>query len=319
LLPNNTEVALWSDGLDSLAGLYTRLLNNSGAYHVLVGTGSNSYVHKRQKQIVQEIDHLFPDRTLLIQIPYGWYNTPSLERNFSQRSRGLVFMLIGAACAYHMSCSSLSIYENGIGAINLPYSKTEVGVDQAKSVHPLSLLRVSELVSCILNSPFQFTNPYWLWTKAQMVESLVSTNLKDLIPFSSSCDRSHRLEEGVTQCGVCTSCLLRRQSLSALRANDSTSYDTKYISKKGLHLCDMQYQVNKIRVLLKQSNPWMSLSEEYHDLDDIVDQISSRNGQEVDSLRRQIIKLYSKYVDEWELFEEYIEKSVSSDVTTCAL
>jgi len=316
--PGNIEVALWSGGLDSLSGLYTRLLTNPKTHHVLIGTGSNSYVLKKQKQIMHEIDQSFSSRTSLIQIPYRWNKTHLPEKNFSQRSRGLVFILIGAACAHHMGSSSLFIYENGVGAINLPYSKAEVGLDQAMSVHPLSLLRVGKLVSSLLGIPFQVANPYWLWTKAQMVESLVYTEKNELISLSSSCDRKHRRQEGITQCGVCTSCLLRRQSLSALGVEDPTHYDKNLIDKNGSHFRAMQYQINRIRTLLKQEDPWMSLSEEYHDLNDIADQISLQTGQEINYLRSQIIQLYSKYVDEWKLFEEYIEKNTSSDVVTYA-
>src|SRR5688500_8466574 len=59
LSSKNIETALWSGGLDSLAGLYTRLLAKPDTYHILVGTGSNSQVHKRQRYIAQEIDRLF--------------------------------------------------------------------------------------------------------------------------------------------------------------------------------------------------------------------------------------------------------------------
>ena len=310
LPPKNIEVALWSGGLDSLSGLYTRLFANTESYHILVGTGSNTYIHKQQKQIADIIDQSISNRTSLIQIPYSWYNTPSLEKNFYQRSRGLIFMLIGAACAHHMGQSTLFIYENGVGAINLPYLKAQVGLDQARSVHPLSLLYVSDLVTSILDSPFRVINPFWLWTKAQMVESLINSSGKDLIPLSSSCDRIHRLDEGVIQCGVCTSCLLRRQSIGALGVDDSTSYDNESINKNGSHLSAMQYQVNRIRKLLQQANPWVSFSREYYELDDIVDQISLQTKQEIPYLRRQIIQLYSKYVDEWKVFEEYIEKTL---------
>jgi len=316
--PGNIEVALWSGGLDSLSGLYTRLFTNPETHHVLVGTGSNSYVHKNQRQIIHKIAQLFSSRVSLIQIPYRLNKTPLPGKNFGQRSRGLVFILVGAACAHHMGSSSLFIYENGVGAINLPYSKAEVGLDQARSVHPLSLLRAGKLISSLLGVPFQVTNPYWLWTKAQMVESLVSSEKMDLISLSSSCDRKHRRQEGITQCGVCTSCLLRRQSLSALSVADPTYYDKNGIDKNGAHFRAMQYQVNRIRVWLKQTDPWVSLPEEYHDLIDIADQISGQNGQEIDYVRIQLIQLYSKYVDEWRLFEKYIEKDTSNNEVTYA-
>jgi hypothetical protein len=78
-----TEVALWSGGLDSLSGLYNKLLINSNTHHVLIGTGSNSYVHKKQKKIAHEIVWLFPSRTSLIQIPYRWRKTLCLKKLWS--------------------------------------------------------------------------------------------------------------------------------------------------------------------------------------------------------------------------------------------
>ncbi|NOH01693.1 MAG: hypothetical protein HND47_06910 [Chloroflexi bacterium] len=310
--PGEIEVALWSGGLDSLSGLHTRLLANTATHHVLVGTGSNFYVLKKQQQIAREIDQSFSGRTSLIQIPYKWSKTPVTGKNFDQRSRGLVFILIGVACAHHIGNGSLFIYENGVGAINLPYSKAEVGLDQARSVHPLSLLRVSKLVSSLLSAPFQVINPYLFWTKAQMVKSLVNNERKELIFLSSSCDRKHRRQDGIAQCGVCTSCLLRRQSLSALGIEDQTHYDKNLIDKDGAHFRAMQYQVNRIRFLLKQQDPWVSLSEEYHDLNDIADQISFQTEEEINNSRRQLIQLYTEYADEWKLFEEHIEKGTSN-------
>ncbi len=313
------EVALWSGGLDSLSGLCTRLLGNTETYHILIGTGSNTHVHTKQEQIAHEIKQKFPGRIQSIQIPYGWSRTPSQDKSSTQRARGLVFMLIGAACAYRFGCNSLFIYENGVGAINLPYSRAEVGLDHAKSVHPMSLLYVSELISDILNTSFQLTNPFWLWTKAQMVYSLVETNNTGLINLSFSCDRARRLETGITQCGICSSCLLRRQSLIALNLNDSTFYQNNYdLNKRESHFQVMQFQVNKIRMLLKQSDPWRSLSGEYYVLNDVMDKISLQNGQEINGLRSQIIQMYSRYVDEWKLFEESIKKNIFGALSTYA-
>lgn len=304
------EVALWSGGLDSLSGLHTQLLKNPEAYYVLIGTGSNSQVHKKQDCVAGAINQLFPERTRLVKVPYFWSNTPPSEKSFGQRSRGLVFMLIGAACAYRIGSNSLFLFENGIGAINLPYSRAELGLDHAKSVHPLSLLRVGNLISAIVNNHFEIANPFWLSTKAQMVESLLTSSNTHLIPLSSSCDRARRLKNGVTQCGMCTSCLLRRQSLAALKIEDlSTYYNNGYFTKDTRHLHAMQFQVDRLRVLLNQENPWRGLTSEYYDLDDIVDQISKYYSQDRNDLKQQIIRLYSNYVDEWRLFEEYIAKN----------
>src|SRR6266516_5878736 len=61
-----TEVALWSGGLDSLAGLYSQLNNGTAASrYVLFGTGANTYIHSRQRDAAETIEALFPGQTTL--------------------------------------------------------------------------------------------------------------------------------------------------------------------------------------------------------------------------------------------------------------
>jgi 7-cyano-7-deazaguanine synthase in queuosine biosynthesis len=304
----NADFVLWSGGLDSLAGLYTQLNNNPESNYVLVGTGSNTQVHTKQNELAKKIERFFPKRTLLKQVPYSWSNTPSSEKNVYQRARGLVFMLVGVACAYYANRKSLYVYENGIGAINLLYSKGQNNLDQAKSIHPKSLLYVSKLVSAILPTPFEIINPFWLWAKAEMVESLNNTKGIELIKLSSSCDSALRLEDGVTQCGVCSSCLLRRQAINAAGIDDPTEYHSLSIHQNSSHFFAMNYQVNTIEIALRQSDPWMSLAREYPDLDDIVDHISAESGQENHNLKKGIIRLYSKYTGEWKSLGKYIQE-----------
>lgn len=304
----NADVVLWSGGLDSLAGLYTQLSNNPESHYILVGTGSNTHVHTRQLELANELKRLFPNRIDLRQVRYGWGDTPLPEKNSYARSRGLVFMLIGAACAHYAGRNSLFVYENGIGAMNLLYSKGQNRLDQAKSVHPLSLSYASKLVSTILSTPFEVLNPFWLWTKAEMVESLNNTQGIELIMHSWSCDSSLRLEDGITQCGVCSSCLLRRQSINAIGIDDPSIYHNLPIFQNNKYLCAMRHQVTTLRRLLNQHDPWVGLSGQYHDLDDIVDRLSISDPQKALYLREQILRLYSKYVDEWKIFEKYIDK-----------
>src|SRR5438105_2283487 len=65
-LPNSnsydlpTEVALWSGGLDSLAGLYSQVKNGTAPSHyVLFGTGANTFIHSKQRDAAEAIEALF--------------------------------------------------------------------------------------------------------------------------------------------------------------------------------------------------------------------------------------------------------------------
>src|SRR5256885_13829390 len=89
-----------------------------------------------------------------------------LSKNRSQRSRGFVFTMLGAVCARVQGESTLYVYENGIGAINLPFNRSTVARDHAVSVHPLSLQRLGNLLSMALGTRFTVVNPFLLSTKA---------------------------------------------------------------------------------------------------------------------------------------------------------
>ena len=59
------EMALWSGGLDSMAGLYNRLKAYPDTHFILVGTGSNVYTHAIQRDVAHEIGRVFSERTTL--------------------------------------------------------------------------------------------------------------------------------------------------------------------------------------------------------------------------------------------------------------
>src|SRR5579863_8134496 len=136
------KVALWSGGLDSLAGLYNQLQADSLAHYILLGTGRNRIIQNAQKKLADATNTIFPERATLVQLPIQVDGTKKLGKSSTQRSRGFVFLLLGAICAYLEEQDTLYVYENGIGAINLPFRESEVGLDHARSVNPLSLFRM---------------------------------------------------------------------------------------------------------------------------------------------------------------------------------
>ncbi len=154
-ITENSEVALWSGGLDSLAGLYTRLKANPDKSFTLFGNGSNKIVFHDQKKLAQQIDSIFPKRIHLLQVPIHFNKSGHIPKNKLSRARGILFTLLGSVCAYLMGKRQLFIYENGVGAINLPYSKATVGLDHSRSINPITLLMVSDLVSEIIGERFE--------------------------------------------------------------------------------------------------------------------------------------------------------------------
>jgi hypothetical protein len=335
-LSEPSEVALWSGGLDSLAGLCNRLSAEPRGHYTLLGTGSNTILHNTQRQVAVGLRDKFPGRIRLIQLPMQLDESAALRKEPSQRSRGFVFMLLGAACAYLAGKRSLHIYENGIGAINLPLRASEVGLDHTRAVHPLSLRDASNLVTELLGTQFNFENPFLFSTKAMMCQALVETGCVDLAFETISCDRLHR--EKPMQCGYCSSCLLRRQSLAVHGVEDQTCYiatacvvesqapwqlplllkplknaaiarpveSQAPLRPKDAHRRAMLRQVEDLRALLSIRPPWGSLVCKYPKLADIVDQTAPSVGMAPEVMRERLVRLYQTYVCEWDSVRDRI-------------
>jgi len=323
-IPKGCEVGLWSGGLDALAGVYTRLKKYPEKSFVLFGTGSNKMIHGRQKKVAEKIKELFPRRTHLFRllILVNLSNSNKVKNKLF-RARGVVFTLLGSACAYLMGEQVLNVYENGIGAINLPYRPSAVGLDHSRSVHPLTLLMVSEMVSELLGKEFRVKNPFLFWTKAQMCEAMRLNKEKDLPLLTISCDRPHRRKAKAVQCGYCSSCLLRRQALAAAQIEDKTDYvilheDCPPENRRDYFL-NMREQIVTFRNLLQiwdtSSSPWEKLTREFPILDDIVDRSAKAEELSPGQMRKYLIELYKTYVREWETFEPQLSSYSNEQLT----
>jgi hypothetical protein len=313
IAPQGCEVTLWSGGLDALAGLYTRLLMYPDKQFVLFGTGSSNNVYARQERVAKKVQDIFPARCNLFRVPIRLNNSGEQHKNKLCRVRGVVFTLLGAACAYLMGQQVLYLYENGIGAINLPYRESAVGLDHSRSVHPLTLLMVSDVISELLGQEFLVKNPFLFWTKAKMCKALAAYGRDDLPPLTMSCDSPHR--RSPIQCGYCSSCILRRQSLAANNIKDVTRYVVLHgkasVKEPSLYFLHMQAQVRTLDSLLGVSDePWQAFTKKFPVLDDIVDQVSVAESLLPADMRSHIIQLYQNYVSEWNTVEWQIANGI---------
>jgi len=324
--PDVDEVSLWSGGLDALAGLYDRLKQSPAKSFALFGSGSNTNTHKRQQKIFYSLQHLFPNRLDLCRIPIRFDQSSHLEMN-SSRARGIVFMLLGSAYSYLRGLRVLHVYENVIGAINLPYRKSAVGLDHSRSVHPETLLGVGLLMTELIGENFKVHNPFLFHTKAEMMKSLAEDARIDLASQTSSCDSPHRKSQQPPQCGYCSSCILRKQALAASQLEDKTSYIVPHGNPPGkdirLHLENMLAQVAALRVHLKpfdqRADQWRALSNRFPELNDIVDRTHTEENITLPEMRHQLIRLFQAYVSEWDLVqpslsEQFVGKDGSNDL-----
>ena len=217
-------VSLFSGGLDSLAGLVAHDQKGSGGTDVLVsGYTHHRLAHQQRLQVdfirsARRHDGLPTEPTEIrhVAVPFGIRKPLGHQEEKSQRTRALVFLTLGVATTLQAGTDTLWVYENGVGALNLPLNETQLGIDNYRGVHPRSLMLAQDFLSLALDQPVHLRNPFLFSTKAQMCKSLVGSGIADAVSHTVSCDGfPQRIRNQPSQCGRCTSCILRRQSLQA--------------------------------------------------------------------------------------------------------
>ena len=215
LLHALVKVSLYSGGLDSYAGAVQEVSHFQDHSFVFVSGATNSRQVSAQSHQINAIKKFSSSQIHHISIPFGIKR----EKEFhyieepSQRSRGFLFLTLGVVAALKANLNTLHLYENGVGAINLPYNASQQGAMNSRSTHPLFLLRMEMFLNKILGEPFQIINPFLFHTKGEMCKHQAMQFMAQCIPSTFSCDGFPVRQAGKPQCGSCTSCLLRRLSL----------------------------------------------------------------------------------------------------------
>jgi 7-cyano-7-deazaguanine synthase in queuosine biosynthesis len=215
-----SAIALFSGGLDSFAGAAHWLASNPGATLGLLSVQTSTVVKGIQSTQYGLLYREFGDRVIRLSVPLRMVDGKDAES--TQRTRGFVFVSIAAAVASCAGSNQVLVFENGYGAIN-PRSMIHMdGAQFTKSTHPYFLKVLGETLA-LANVAVNIALPYGDYTKAELVACIPQALLPG-IKLTASCDSFPLRRKGVKQCGYCTSCILRQQSL---RSAGLAEYDRK--------------------------------------------------------------------------------------------
>ena len=320
-LPLRTPVtvSLFSGGLDSLAGLAQHVQSSPGGSRILVSAHTHDRLAYQQSTQVRRIraacGREFPvadGDVWHIAVPFGIDASGQNQEEKGQRTRALVFLALGVVTALQAQTDTLSIFENGIGALNLPLNATQLGTDNYRGVHPRTLIMAQGLFESVLGQSVQIKNPFLFTTKAEMCRSLLPAGLADVARETVSCDGYPQRVRNQPQCGCCTSCILRRQALfcSGLADHDpSGAYrhnifeHPSALSLDQIHgLATMTDQVHRFTSCLSSEQPWKQLTAAYPELARIEAEIAVEQGVASNDITSGFVGLFRAYVEEWEAF-----------------
>ncbi len=293
-IPHGAAPVLFSGGLDSTAGLAAWLAK---ADAVAVSVDTNNWMQHVQQAVLRELNAVSEYKCVPLRYRVSRRGQKHPAES-TQRSRGLLFLAVGIATAWTLGQNRLQVFENGIGAINLPYTLAQSGSQAARAVHPRTLRMAQELASAIDGRPFRIDAPAMTLTKAQLIR-MAPAAAGGALADSVSCDTgfSARVPERAP-CGACTCCLLRRQALHAAgkpHVDAGAAYRARSL-EGSFALQAMLWQVSRLRACLDREDPWPSLVLQFPELLDATPLTPT-----------EVIDLYRSYVREWDELPEVLQ------------
>lgn len=283
MVPDGSPAALFSGGLDSALGLARDLELDP----VAVSVYTNSRMRATQRNVFYQICG-GGSRCVHLQYRVSLHEAGCEN---SQRTRGLLFLAAGIGTAWGLGQDRLRVYENGVGAINLPYLRSQHGPQATRSMHPHTLWLAERLASKVSGRPFRIDSPFLLSTKTEAVRSVPQIST-ETVAATVSCDAGFAARVAdARQCGTCTSCLLRRQALLAagrFDADVATRYRTRNPGDSE-GLTAMTWQLDRLASALADRVPWHGLISEFPPALDTSPLAPA-----------EVVRLYRAYVREWE-------------------
>lgn len=318
------NVSLFSGGLDSLAGLAHHALGYPGGSRVLVSGCTHNRLSSQQTAQVNWMRHAWRGGQPVaagdvrhVAVPFGIESEEAVNEEKGQRTRALLYLAMGVNAALQAGAEALHVFENGIGALNLPLNGTQLGTDNYRGVHPRTLAMAEGFFASVLGVRVRIENYFMFTTKAEMCRALPKAGLAALVRETVSCDGYPRRVPRQAQCGCCTSCVLRRQALfcSGLSENDpSADYRRDVLSGINLLNTDeshgfmvMNEQVKLIARCLESDRPWQELTIAYPELARTTAELAARPGAPGhEDLADSYVELFRIHVHEWNEFASEI-------------
>ena len=231
--PQGPAAALFSGGADSLAGVLLDADRHSEP-PILVSHSDWSITRSYQQKLIAELGNLWAQEPSTFSALIGRSKRQigsGLEfgKETTSRARSLLFIALGLAAAGTAGVP-LRIHENGFASLNPPMGGERLGALSTRTTHPWYLSELGRILKSV-GAHFQIENPQAGHTKAEMfkevAELLGYQEASRLLSASHSCARGNirfAKTPGVSHCGVCFGCLVRRAAFHRAGIADLTVY-----------------------------------------------------------------------------------------------
>lgn len=219
---DNSIVALYSGGLDSLAGIVSSLETSLNKIIIIGHRSSVPIVKKIQKGIAKKLSEAYPDR--IKYFPFDCNLTGGNRAvEETQRTRIFLYTSIALAIAVNTTKKEINVFENGITSINFSKRQDLINSRASRTTHPKTLALLQSFFNEVTEDSVTIKHPFLFKTKSDIFEIICNNNKAHLLNQTISCTKtfdrfSHRTN--ATHCGGCSQCIDRRLAAFAVHKED---------------------------------------------------------------------------------------------------
>ena len=236
-------VALYSGGLDSLAGAIHESLNEKKRVALVSHRPLHKFNSLRTEiagKLAERAEDLAP-----LHVPVRIHKDSEIGSETTQRSRSFLYASLAATVAKMVGLNEIRFYENGVVSLNLPPCEQIIGSRATRTTHPRVLRGFEALFTEIGGADFTVRNPFEWMTKGEIVQVFKKHGCEDLIKPSRSCASTWERTNQYTHCGICSQCVDRRV---AMIATDADRHDP--VGQYEIDIVKESIPVEKERIMM---------------------------------------------------------------------
>jgi hypothetical protein len=221
-----SSVAMFSGGLDSLAGALEKLETTDETLFIISHRSNNPAVSKIQNEVYKMIKRDYDKRIKLF--PFECNLTGDRAAEETQRTRVFLYTSIALSLAYHTNRGEINVFENGVTSINLSKRQDLINARASRTTHPKTLYLIQDFFRMVTEKNITINHPYIFKTKKDIFDLIAKFNREGYINSTMSCTKTFnkfKNNSQATHCGVCSQCIDRRISAFAAGLED---YDAIY-------------------------------------------------------------------------------------------
>lgn len=206
--PSNVEVALFSGGLDSMAGALEILTSSLRSPLFVSHKSGSTAITRTQRQLVSVLRARFPERIRHIEFESG---LTGIHRAPEETQRARFFLYTCIALGVSLACkqNSISVYENGMTSIHFRKRQDQLNARSTRTTHPRTIRMLQNFFQQVADSAFEIRTPFFWFTKTDIVQKINDLGGADLFSSTVSCGKTIRTGSQ-THCGGCSQCVDRR-------------------------------------------------------------------------------------------------------------